>query len=273
MDAISEISADGGEDDDEHEQTAELLEELFTEVRVCKQCNKLYQEIDSRGSWKCSYHPGYELNTLEDVNVMLRALWGYDKRDSVQVWSCCGQPIDARHRNYKLRWRYGCTPQDHTILDRRYDEQDSILTVDPLSITSNKKSWLRFNDSWIVLRYDKKQADYRNEFNTYDKTAAETTALPGEYSMLSNDTAVNREHTSVNRTTATNSNNSNDELWFNDDIVPVITTTSTGSSLFPSVESTTSENRVTERDIQEPFTTGFQSKYPTANAHLMQYYY
>lgn len=229
-------------------EAALALEEFLTELKECAHCGMLYQEIDSRGKWQCAFHPGQLINVQTDSASFITGccqLNKYSRHQPTYVWSCCGQPAESSQRNYRMPLRFGCTPHDHSIEDRPYTFDDSIVTTEPASITNNRKAWLSIDpqgETYAVLRLDLKQANYRIEYGTYNKTAEATITLQEGYI-----TKGPTHSTPAAVSTPENSGNDEEEQWFTQDIRP------------------TFDRRI----IKEEPSFVVSSKFPTANAYLL----
>jgi len=129
--------------------------EFMYEDKVCKVCRVMYKTIEALGKLQCRYHPG---TPYEDQSLR---------------YSCCGQPLDVKDRAYRKQLRFGCTPADHTILDRPYRECDGLNTVEyPPNTLLNSNSIITYNrraSTHTLWRYDRIQAEYRIQYGTYDR--------------------------------------------------------------------------------------------------------
>jgi hypothetical protein len=127
----------------------------MNEIKCCKVCGGQYQTIDAIGRLQCRYHPDtYPLSNF-----------GQD----VPRYSCCGQPLNPRDKGYRRELRYGCTPADHTILDREYIPEDSLQVVilpDDLPERS-LVTYDAINCKYNIWRYDYVQAEYRLQYHSY----------------------------------------------------------------------------------------------------------
>lgn len=132
--------------------------DFMCELKICKTCGDQYKTVETLGKLQCRYHPGW----IEE-----------DERE-VRRYHCCGQPLDARDPSYNRLLQFGCTPADHTILNRAYEAQDNLELLqrpDP----EDHYRLVQFdpnNCRYSVWRYDFQQADYRLRYGTYNAVIA-----------------------------------------------------------------------------------------------------
>lgn len=127
---------------------------FMSEKKCCKVCNKPYVTMDSIGKLQCRYHPD---------------TFPYSDDYTPARYSCCGQPLNPRDKGYRRELRYGCTPADHTILDRPYIKQDGLLTAEYPSYLPPQSviTYDSYDCRYTIWRYDFIQAEYRLRYGNY----------------------------------------------------------------------------------------------------------
>lgn len=135
-------------------------EEFMKEVKECEVCGARYKTIEAIGKLQCRYHPGTPYGILSYETGIYR-------------YSCCGQPVDNKDPSYRKELRYGCTPADHTILDRPYQQCDGLETTEyPPESLRNSNSIVTYDkrhSRYTLWRYDRVQAEYRIHYGTYSR--------------------------------------------------------------------------------------------------------
>lgn len=133
-------------------------EDFMCETKECIVCGQEYRTIDALGKLQCRYHPGLITEDEEEV----------------RRYSCCGQPLNPRAKRYNRMWKFGCTPADHTILERAYEKKDNLeLLQRPENIEQYKI--IEFDPltcRYSVWRFDVTQAKYRLQYGTYSAELA-----------------------------------------------------------------------------------------------------
>lgn len=128
--------------------------QFMNEKKCCKVCNRPYITLESIGKLQCRYHPD---------------TFPYSDDYTVARYSCCGQPLNPRDPGYRRELRYGCTPADHTILDRPYIKQDGLQTAEyPQSLPPQSViTYDSYDCRYTIWRYDFIQAEYRLRYCNY----------------------------------------------------------------------------------------------------------
>ena len=136
--------------------------DFMTEGKRCKTCDSIYRTIDAIGKLQCRYHP----DPYPSGNSFIHY------NDEVSRYSCCGQPVNPRDKGYKRELRYGCTPADHTIMDRSYIEGDGLqIVMKPIDMPKQTIITYNIRDCrYTIWRFDYIQANYRLQYGTYDAT-------------------------------------------------------------------------------------------------------